>query len=58
MSGSDASTNVVSAYKVTAYPTTYVIDSAGHVLGRWIGIDEPKKLAELRKVLKEACGGS
>jgi len=52
MSGTRRGDDIVTAYKVTAFPTTYAIDQDGKVLARWTGIDEPAKFEELITLLR------
>jgi thiol-disulfide isomerase/thioredoxin len=54
MSGSKKTNDIVKAFKVTAFPTTYAIDQKGKILGRWVGIDEPKVLSDLIHTLNQA----
>jgi thiol-disulfide isomerase/thioredoxin len=54
MSGSGKDTDIVRAFKVTAFPTTYAIDQKGKVLARWVGIDDPKNFAAMEETLKTA----
>jgi hypothetical protein len=51
LGGPGGETGVFKDYQVHAYPTNFLIDPQGKIVGRWVGYDEPT-MGEIKAALR------